>query len=75
MRRLYRRLASDAGTLYVARTPDFGVRGSSLAKTTNLKEGCVPSGSGAQVQGRTADLNGGGLRYARFVSKVIPRRR
>jgi hypothetical protein len=34
----------DAG---VARTPVFGVRGSSLARTGNLQDGHLPSGSGA----------------------------
>ena len=56
---------SHPGTATVARTPVFGVRGSSLAKTGNLKGGRLPSGSEARVSGRTADLKGGGLRYAR----------
>src|SRR5208283_3595346 len=50
----------------VARTPVFGVRGSSLAKTGNIKGRRLPSGSEARVSGRTADLKGGGLRYARL---------
>ncbi len=31
---------------YVARTPDFGVRGSSLANAANRKDGRLPSDSG-----------------------------
>ena len=57
---------SHPGIASVARTPVFGVRGSSLAKTGNLKGRRLPSGSEARVSGRTADLKGGGLRYARL---------
>jgi len=46
-----------------ARTPVLGVRGSSFAKTANLKDGHLPLGSGVRVSGRTADLKGGGLRW------------
>src|SRR5208337_1998342 len=56
----------------VARTPVFGVRGSSLAKTGNPKGGRLPPGSEARVSGRTADLKGGGLRYARSLADGRP---
>jgi len=42
---------------FVARTPDFGVRGSYCARTANLKDGRLPSSSVARA--RTADKGGG----------------
>ena len=64
--------ASHPGIASVARTPVFGVRGSSLAKAGNLKGRRLPSGSEARVSGRTADLKGGGLRYALRYARLNP---
>jgi hypothetical protein len=48
------------GHSFVARTSVFEVRGSSLAKAPNRQDGRLPSGLGARVEERAADLNGGG---------------
>ena len=55
-------MLADSQTSVARQTPVFGVRGSYLANTVNLQDRRLPSGFGARVQGRTADLNGGGLR-------------
>ena len=49
----------------VAQTPVFGVCGSYFATNPNLKDGSLPAGWKARISARTADLNGGGLRYDR----------
>jgi hypothetical protein len=58
----------------VARTPVLGVRGSSLARTAILTDRRKHAGSGARVEGRTADLRGGGLRYTRLCGTAAAHR-
>ena len=65
---------SSQNQAVVARTSVFEVRGSSLAKAPNCQDGRPPSGWGAR-EGRTADLNRGGLHcntaHSCFLNKKV----